>query len=678
MLSVAQFKECLTYYALANGFSFWYERSEEIRVVAKCGQRPPRLSDPEKGKQRKQTKYHSISRIDLPTCPWRCYARWMNDEKTFQCISLVDEHKCFRNFNFGALVNYKWIAKIFSDKFRANPDIRLCDIADLVMKKYKCKVSPTQCTNAKKYALTEYEKTIGEHYSMLRSYGKAILDSNPGSTVKLEVTVNPDGKTYFDRFYVCFVGLADGWKARCMKIIALDGCLLKSPNQGEKLTSIGRDENNHIYPVAWAVGLIEAVKDVMPNVEHMQCARHIYENFRKQYPGLEFRQLLWSASKASYPQLFNKIMDKIKSANPNAHKYLIDKNPKTWSKAFFEVDKGWKAIENGFSECFNTVIVNVRHKPLTMIEAIRVLVLERMNKMRKINRKWNPGFWHVIPAGRNLFEVRSGSEGFTVDEGKRTCTCRMWQLSGLHCVQVTLVIFLINRVPESYVPTWFEIDMYFVAYHNYVKLVPGMNFWLDQSMYSTVLPPKPRKMPGSPKKKRIRAICEGGSSTRISKLGSQGSCSNCKKPGHNKSSCKEPVVEQTPKPKRVVRRPKKKQPVDDFKDVDVVQRGPVRDEGASGTRGGAIGSRGRGGANGSRGGASGSRGRGTIGSRCGASGSIGRGADGSKRKHVSTAGTQKDKVVRRLGFLALLNGLDCKMNQSRLKLNHNRLNMNLS
>ncbi|GJX79127.1 hypothetical protein Tco_0327276, partial [Tanacetum coccineum] len=133
--SVAQFKECLTYYALANGFSLWYERSGEVRVVEKYGQRPPRVSAPEKGKQRKQTKCPCASSDDLPKCPWRCYAR---------------------------------------------------------------------------------------------SYEKAILDSNPGSTVKLGVTVNPDGKTYFD-----------------------------SPNQGEILTATGRDGNNHIYPVAWAVVNIE-------------------------------------------------------------------------------------------------------------------------------------------------------------------------------------------------------------------------------------------------------------------------------------------------------------------------------------------------------------------------------------------------------------------------------------
>ncbi|GJY51960.1 putative reverse transcriptase domain-containing protein [Tanacetum coccineum] len=41
-----------------------------------------------------------------------------------------------------------------------------------------------------------------------------------------------------------------GRKAGCKKIIALDGCFLKRPNQGEILTAIGRDGNNHIYPMA--------------------------------------------------------------------------------------------------------------------------------------------------------------------------------------------------------------------------------------------------------------------------------------------------------------------------------------------------------------------------------------------------------------------------------------------
>ncbi|GKC85942.1 hypothetical protein Tco_1141659 [Tanacetum coccineum] len=137
-------------------------------------------------------------------------------------------------------------------------------------------------------------------------------------------------------------------------------------------------------------------------------------------------------------------------------------------------------------------------------------------------------------------------------------------------------------------------------------------------------------MPGRSRKKRIRAIGKGGSSTRVFNAGSQASCSNCKKPRHNKASCKDPVVKQTPKPKGVPGRLRKKQSVGDVEDVDVVLRGPVRDEGVGGSRGGVGGS--RGGAGVSRGGAGVSR-RGVGGSR--------GGAGGSKRKLVSSAGTQK-------------------------------------
>ena len=67
----------------------------------------------------------------------------------------------------------------------------------------------------------------------------------------------------------------------------------------------------------------------------------------------------------------------------------MEKDPKTWSRAYFELGRGCEAVENGFSECFNSVLVTVRDKPiLTMLEAIRVIALERMNTMSKISAKW--------------------------------------------------------------------------------------------------------------------------------------------------------------------------------------------------------------------------------------------------------------------------------------------------
>ncbi|GJW97050.1 pentatricopeptide repeat-containing protein, partial [Tanacetum coccineum] len=628
---VDQLKECLTYYALANGFSLWFYRSSNTQLIARCGLRPEKLKDTEKGKQRKWKRYPSTDEVEGASCPFRCYGKEMTNEKSFQVISMTDEHSCVRHFKYGTLVNYKWIGKHFGAKIRLNPEIKLHEIADLVMKKYKCIVSPAQCRNAKRWALNEGETTMEDHYGYIRSYGKAILESNPGSTVKVGVTVNPDDKTYFDRFYVCFKGLKEGWKLGCRKVIALDGCFLKKPSVGEILTAIGRDANNHIYPVAWAVvnvenkdnwrwfldllgddldmpngngltlmsdqhkGLIEAVKEVMPYAEHRQCARHIYEGFRKLYSGVEFRRLFWAASKASYPRLFNKIMSKIKTANPNAYEYLLKKDPKSWSRAYFHIGTNCEAVENGFSECFNSVILSVRNKPLiTMLEAMRVIVLERMNTMRRVYDTWTEDicpniqkrleltkdlhrFWHVIPTGGQLFEVRNGSQAFGVDEKRRTCTCRLWQLSGLPCPHAIAVIFKLNRRAEEYVPTCFRKQSFHDSYHQYLTPVGGMSFWPDCSDMSKVLPPKARTMPGRPKKKRIRAFHENKNTNRVSRSGITMTCSNCFQKGHNKTSCQNETVVLPPKPPCKKGRPRKiqlgveEQVVDEPHDAPVVE-----------------------------------------------------------------------------------------------------------
>ncbi|GKC13429.1 hypothetical protein Tco_1010211 [Tanacetum coccineum] len=155
--------------------------------------------------------------------------------------------------------------------------------------------------NAKKFALNEGETTNEEHYAMIGSYEEVL-----GEDIGMEY--------------------------------------------GNGLTLMF-DQHK---------GLTKAIKNVMPLVEHRQCTRNIYKGFRKQYNGVEFKNQFWAASKASYLELFNKIMNKIKRGNPSAYHYLVDKNPKTWSRAYF------------------------RNKPLiTMLEAMRVPVTERLNTMRK-------------------------------------------------------------------------------------------------------------------------------------------------------------------------------------------------------------------------------------------------------------------------------------------------------
>ncbi|CAI9268441.1 unnamed protein product [Lactuca saligna] len=124
--------------------------------------------------------------------------------------------------------------------------------------------------------------------------------------------------------------------------------------RGQLLSAIGRDANNHIYPIAWAIvsvesketwkwfidlliedlgmgvghgltlisdqhkGLLEAVKERVPAAEHRQCARHICANFLKRFKGQVFRKLLWYAVAATTPAKFEQHMNEIKKLEPLA------------------------------------------------------------------------------------------------------------------------------------------------------------------------------------------------------------------------------------------------------------------------------------------------------------------------------------------------------------------------
>ena len=78
------------------------------------------------------------------------------------------------------------------------------------------------------------------------------------------------------------------------------------------------------------------------------------------------------------------IMDQIKLLDEAAHKWLVERNPNSWSRAFFEMDRCTAAFENGISESFNARILNARGKPIiTMFEDIRIYVMQRVYYMNK-------------------------------------------------------------------------------------------------------------------------------------------------------------------------------------------------------------------------------------------------------------------------------------------------------
>ncbi|GJV67148.1 hypothetical protein Tco_1482657 [Tanacetum coccineum] len=157
-------------------------------------------------------------------CSFRLWASWMQNEPTFQIKTLIHNHTYARNFDMGTLVTCKWIAKQFATKIIKNPRISYRQMKSDVREKFLLNVSIGQCKGAKQRAVYDHEGGLIDHYGKLWYYRE-------------------------QRFAI---------------------------NLGDLLTAMRRDANNQMFPMAWAVGLKEAVRDFLPHVDHRMCARHIY------------------------------------------------------------------------------------------------------------------------------------------------------------------------------------------------------------------------------------------------------------------------------------------------------------------------------------------------------------------------------------------------------------------
>ncbi|XP_076918785.1 uncharacterized protein LOC143579330 [Bidens hawaiensis] len=314
-------------------------------------------------------------------------------------------------------------------------------------------MSPGQRGSAKDEVLDDFEGGLKEHYARRSDYQAEILETNPESTVNMTVETMPNGGIYFSGYYICFKAVKDGWINGCRKIICLDGCFLK--NHGQLLSAVGRDTNNHIFPLAWAVvsvenkenwkwflnllwddiemecglgltlisdqhkGIIEAVKDVFPCAEHRQCTRHIYANFIKKFRGLQSKNLFWAVAKSTSKQWFEMHMEELKTSSKD--------------------------------------------------------------------------FWVDNVGTMKLFqEIR-----------EQTCTCRSWRLLGIPCVHTVAALGFININPKTYVNNWFTKDMFKEAYRHHIKPLKGSMHWPKIDDINP-LPPKERRMPGRPTVKRKR------------------------------------------------------------------------------------------------------------------------------------------------------------------------------
>nr|KAJ0196798.1 hypothetical protein LSAT_V11C700356290 [Lactuca sativa] len=292
--------------------------------------------------------------------------------------------------------------------------------------------------------------------------------------------------------------------------------------------------------------------------EHRQCARHILANFNKRFTGQQYIKLFWRAVRASTVEKFRGVMEKIKSIDTHAYDYLIDRDPTTWSKAFFQEGRDCDAVENRVSESFNSAIRHARRRPIiTMLEEIRLFVMERIYTQRVEGMDWDllicptirkriedlkvkQRLWGVTACGYQNYEVRFTDVAYGVDLIAKKCACRIWQLTGIPCLHGVAAISYLNHDAGAYVSQSYTTEAYLKCYKYSINPLNSSDIWPDVP-YHKPLPPKRRRLPGRPSMKKKRDAIEreltGPSRQTVSRRGSIIKCGICKEPGHNKKKC---------------------------------------------------------------------------------------------------------------------------------------------
>ena len=98
--------------------------------------------------------------------------------------------------------------------------------------------------------------------------------------------------------------------------------------------------------------------------EHRIYCIHLYNNFRKNYPGVLIRDLFWEAAKATYKAKFDRMMDELKEIDEDAHNWLKAHSTTIWARHMFSKDGLTDTSLNNMCESFNNRILKFRSKPI--------------------------------------------------------------------------------------------------------------------------------------------------------------------------------------------------------------------------------------------------------------------------------------------------------------------------
>ncbi|XP_071909577.1 uncharacterized protein [Coffea arabica] len=215
-------------------------------------------------------------------CMWNTYCSIRSDKVTFQSKSMLLTHICGRTTYHG-LTSVTYLANKYLEDIRLNPNFNVGDFMTKVHKDLGVSITPNVRYKVRAKAKEMIHGDVMFQYSKLWSYCEELQKANPDSNVFMTTTENNEGDDKFQRFYVCLDGCKRGFLQGCRYVVGLDGCHLRGCHKGVLLTVVEElngdleiiDQSIWTFITDKQKGLVQAIQEVLPGVEHRMCVRHM-------------------------------------------------------------------------------------------------------------------------------------------------------------------------------------------------------------------------------------------------------------------------------------------------------------------------------------------------------------------------------------------------------------------
>ncbi|KAG5515136.1 hypothetical protein RHGRI_036244 [Rhododendron griersonianum] len=549
----SDFKNVLRKFAIERGFEYTLSKNDKVRVTAQC-------------------KYRTVKK-----CMWHVHARIMPGNEYFHILGMDLAHTC--GFAVRTLTNphatAELVADLVGDDVRGKHQTRPVDVVKGIKRDYGLNISYHQAwwgiEKARGLVFGDYVKS----FSCLKWYVGAAKSTNPGSHIELE---SDEESKRFKRLFVAFGACVQGFN-QCRPLIFLDAAHLKGRYRGTIMAATGKNGNQGIFPICFAIvdaetyenwrwflehlrsilapgreitfisdrhtGLLMARRDIFPESGHGYCLLHLKRNLRDHLKGTTraYRERVVSefvrCAYAPTREIFHQNMTKLLSRDDGkVEEFLTNLRYENWSNAFFRGQRYGEMTSN-VAESFNAWIEAERHLPITiLVDELRKKIMNLMSERREEASKWGCQIcpemdkrmrasfnesrtWVVSAAGDGVYEVLS-FPNVTVDITRRICSCQKWQLTGFPCAHAVIAISSCGKDMTEYVDPYYFSQTFRCSYSTSIHPIPTV--WMPERPVDEdfLLPPLCKKPPGRPKNKRIPSRGENVTFIRCGRCGKMG------------------------------------------------------------------------------------------------------------------------------------------------------------